>query len=85
MTSAKIIGLLAGTLTTISFLPQVIRTWRTRSAKDLSWIMFSVFCIGTVLWLLYGILMGDFVIMASNSVTLMLAATLLFFKMKFKG
>jgi len=84
MNSIKILGLFAGTLTTISFLPQVIRTWKTRSAKDLSWVMFSVFCLGTLLWLTYGILIDDLAIIVANSVTAVLSATLLFFKLTFK-
>ncbi len=84
MEYTKIIGLTAGTLTTISFLPQVIRTWKTKSAKDLSWIMFSVFCVGTLLWLTYGILVDDIAIIVANSVTAVLSATLLFFKVTFK-
>ena len=83
MNSIKIMGLVAGTLTTISFLPQVIQTWKTRSAKDLSLGMFSVFCVGTFLWLMYGIFINDIVIILSNSVTLLLASILLYFKLRF--
>jgi MtN3 and saliva related transmembrane protein len=81
----KIIGLVAGTLTTISFLPQVIKTWQSRSAKDLSMGMFSLFCLGTVLWLIYGIYIDELPVILANSVTLVLAATLVFFKWKFKN
>ena len=84
MTSIKILGLIAGTLTTISFLPQVIKTWKTGSAKDLSLVMFSVYCIGTFLWLMYGILRHDIVIILANGVTLGLALILLYFKLTFK-
>src|SRR4028118_1313532 len=49
------ISLIAGTLTTLSFVPQVIKTWRSKSAKGLSLGMFSIFCIGLILWLIYGI------------------------------
>jgi MtN3 and saliva related transmembrane protein len=85
MNYIKIIGLAAGTLTTISFLPQVIRTWKTRSAKDLSWMMFSVFFLGTLLWLSYGILMKDLAITVANSITAVLSAVLIYFKVKFKN
>jgi len=80
----QIIGLAAGACTTIAFLPQVIKTWRSRSAKDLSLLMFSIFCLGVLLWLGYGILNQDIPLIISNSTTLILAATLLYFKIRFK-
>ena len=84
MDAIKILGLVAGSLTTISFLPQVIKTWQTRSAKDLSMVMFSVFCLGTLLWLTYGILIESSPIIIANAVTLVLSSILLFFKLRFK-
>ena len=71
-------------LTTIAFLPQVLKTWKSRSAKDLSLGMFSLFCLGVVMWLAYGILMRDIPVIAANFMTLILASTLLFFKFHFK-
>jgi MtN3 and saliva related transmembrane protein len=84
MDNIRILGLVAGMCTTISFLPQVIKTWKTRSAKDLSLGMFSLFCIGVVLWLIYGIMMRDIPVIAANFVTLLLSTTLLIFKLRFK-
>ena len=84
MNSIQILGLLAGFCTTIAFLPQVVKTWKTRSAKDLSLGMFSLFCFGVLLWLIYGILVNDVPVIAANMITLMLASTLLFFKLRFK-
>jgi MtN3 and saliva related transmembrane protein len=81
----KIIGMTAGTLTTISFLPQVIKTWNSRSAKDLSLGMFSIFCLGTILWLVYGILIDAWPVIVANAVTAVLASVLLFFKLRFKN
>ncbi|MBS1553863.1 MAG: SemiSWEET transporter [Bacteroidota bacterium] len=78
------IGLVAGSFTTISFLPQVIKTWKSRSAKDLSLVMFSLFCAGILLWLIYGILIGSLPVILSNAFTLVLSSTILFFKLKFK-
>lgn len=80
----QVLGLTAGSCTTIAFLPQVIKTWKTRSAKDLSLGMFSFFCFGVLLWLIYGIFQGDVPVIGANLVTLMLASTLLFFKLRFK-
>ena len=84
MDSIQLIGLAAGMLTTIAFLPQVIKTWKSRSAKDLSLGMFSLFCLGVAMWLGYGILVWDIPVIAANVLTLMLASTLLFFKLRFK-
>lgn len=78
------IGLVAGSFTTISFLPQVIKTWKSRSAKDLSLVMFSLFCAGILLWLIYGILIDSLPVILSNAFTLVLSSTILFFKLKFK-
>lgn len=84
MELVTIIGLMAGSLTTISFLPQVIKTWRSRSAKDLSLSMFLSFSIGVLLWLIYGILLQDLPIIISNLITLILAGTILYFKLKYE-
>lgn len=70
------IGLLAGALTTLSFLPQVIRTFRTRSAKDLSWGWLLLFGTGLAGWLVYGSLTSDVAIIATNAVTIALVGAL---------
>ena len=80
----EITGIAAGAFTTISFLPQVIKTYRSRSADDLSLGMFSLFTLGVFLWTVYGISLGKFPIIVANGVTLILAASLLFAKFKFK-
>ncbi|AFZ55493.1 SemiSWEET transporter [Cyanobacterium aponinum AL20118] len=79
-----IIGLMAGSLTTISFLPQAIKTWRSKSAKDISLAMFLCFCLGVVLWIIYGLFIMDIPVLVTNIVTLILAGTILFFKLKYK-
>ena len=84
MNTIQVLGLVAGSLTTAAFLPQVIKTWKTRSAKDLSLGMFSLFCLGVLLWLVYGLIVRDVPVIAANMLTLMLASTLLFFKLRFK-
>lgn len=84
MTTTNILGLLAGSLTTLAFLPQVIKTWRSRSAKDLSLGMFSIFTLGVVLWLAYGIIIRDLPVIAANVVTLILASILLTWKLRWK-
>lgn len=81
----QMLGLMAGACTTVAFLPQVIKTWRSRSAKDLSLSMFSIFTLGVGLWLVYGFLDNNIPVIAANLITLMLAATLLVFKFRFRG
>ena len=79
-----VLGLVAGTFTTIAFLPQVIQTWKTKSTRDVSLGMFSLFCTGVFLWLVYGILIQDLPIIIANVITFILAATILWFKLKYK-
>ncbi|AFZ49541.1 SemiSWEET transporter [Dactylococcopsis salina] len=78
-----IIGLAAGTLTTIAFLPQVIKTWQSKSAKDISLGMFSTFCTGVFLWIVYGFNIGDLPILLANIITFILAFTILIFKFRY--
>jgi MtN3 and saliva related transmembrane protein len=85
MNAVQLLGLVAGFLTTAAFLPQVIKTWKSRSAKDLSLGMFSLFCLGVALWLLYGFMVNDIPVIVANLITLMLASTLLFFKLRWKN
>ncbi|MGC1241746.1 MAG: SemiSWEET transporter [Chryseosolibacter sp.] len=84
MNSIQVLGLLAGSLTTAAFVPQVVKTWKSRSAKDLSLGMFSFFCLGVAMWLVYGFAVKDIPVIAANLTTLLLASTLLFFKLRFK-
>ncbi len=78
------LGLAAGTLTTLAFVPQVIKVWRTRSARDISLPTFAALAVGIVLWLAYGLLIGDLPLVAANGVTLGLVAAVLWGKLKFK-
>lgn len=64
------VGLIAGVLTTGCWLPQVLRSWRTRSTKDLSWVYLIVIILGITLWGIYGVLRADVAIILANSVTL---------------
>jgi MtN3 and saliva related transmembrane protein len=84
MTLTSLIGFSAATLTTVSFLPQVIQVWKTKSTKDISLGMFSIFSTGVFLWLIYGILIKDWAIFVANLVTLILASIILTFKLKYK-
>jgi MtN3 and saliva related transmembrane protein len=77
-----VIGALAAVGTTAAWLPQVIKTWRTRSAEDFSWGYLALFSSGVSGWLIYGVLKKDAVILAANGVTLLLVLTLIFVKMR---
>jgi MtN3 and saliva related transmembrane protein len=69
-----VLGLLAATCTTVAFLPQIIKNWKTRSAGDLSFGTFGLFTFGLTLWLAYGLVIGNLPIIVSNVVTLALNA-----------
>ena len=84
MDIVTLLGLSAGTLTTVSFLPQVIKTWRTRSAKDVSVVMFVLLTTGIVLWIAYGFLIGSLPIVAANGVSLFFTFTMLVLKIKYR-
>ncbi len=82
MNYVNIIGFTAGTLTTIAFVPQVIKIWKTKSAKDISLGMFVILCTGIILWIVYGILVKSLPLVAANATTLVFALTILVLKMK---
>ncbi|MEM6522365.1 MAG: SemiSWEET transporter [Bacteroidota bacterium] len=85
MNNIQLIGLLAGILTSISFLPQVIKTWKTKSADDLSLNMFLLFTTGITLWLIYGLIINDLPIILANVFTLCSSGTILYFKLRYRS
>ena len=84
MEFANVFGSLAGTLTTIAFFPQAIKTWKTKSAEDISLGMFTLFAAGVFLWIVYGIGIGSVPVIIANTITFVLAVTILVFKIKYK-
>ena len=80
----KLLGLVAGTITSVTFLPQVIRIYKTRSAKDLSSTMLGMLIVGVAMWLAYGIAVNDIAIMYTNGMVLFLSLIMLYFKFRFK-
>ena len=78
-----LVGLVAGALTTIAFLPQLLHTWRTKSAKDISLGMFLTFCTGVLLWLIYGFMIQSLPVILANGITLVLAGAILALKLKY--
>jgi MtN3 and saliva related transmembrane protein len=84
MSLISICGIIGGTLTTLSFLPQVIQVWKTRSTKDISLIMFVLFTIGVLFWLVYGVLIEEWPVIIANGMTLIFACIILVFKAIYK-
>ena len=78
------LGLAAAVISTFTYLPQLIKTWRTRSTGDISLGMFLFACTSTILWLGYGILLGDLPLIAANGITLFFSATILYFKLRYR-
>jgi len=85
MDQVTLIGLLAGTLTTIAFIPQLQQTWRTRSAQDVSLGMLLTFVTGVFLWLIYGLMLGALPIILANLVTLVLTLAILILKLRYRS
>jgi len=85
MDAVNALGLVAGSLTTLAFVPQVVKTLRTRSAEDISTFMFLLFSAGVFLWLLYGIALGALPVILANGITLALALVVLLLKFRFRG
>jgi MtN3 and saliva related transmembrane protein len=77
------LGLVAGTMTTVSFLPQAVKVWRSRSTQDISLLMFSLMLVGTGLWLAYGLLLGRPALIFANGTSLSLIAWIGWFKLRY--
>jgi MtN3 and saliva related transmembrane protein len=84
MDTVILIGYFAGTFTTVSFVPQVIRTWRMRETKDFSLAMLMLFGLGMVLWTVYGIWIGSPPIIAANVITFVHILFVLAMKVRYK-
>jgi MtN3 and saliva related transmembrane protein len=78
-----LLGTTAGVLTTVAWAPQILRSWRTRSTGDLSWAYLLTLAVGGTLWVLYGCLSGDLVVVLANAVMLLALSVLAAFKLVF--
>jgi MtN3 and saliva related transmembrane protein len=83
MDTSTLVGFIAGLFTTLAFVPQVLKIWHTKSAKDVSLLAFAAFTLGVALWLLYGILQEEPPMILWNSVTLALAVAIIGMKLKY--
>ena len=84
MPSSEFVGYLAAILTTCSFVPQAWHTFRTRDVSGISLGMYSVFACGVALWLVYGLLLAAWPIVAANAVTLGLSLAILGMKLRYR-
>lgn len=80
----ELIGFAAAFLTTIAFIPQVVQIWKTKSVQGLSLTTYTIFVIGVFLWFLYGLSIGSLSMIIANSITVVLALTIIYFIIKSK-
>lgn len=79
----QMLGFISGILTTIAFIPQVLKVWVTRKTEDISLLMFIIFITGIVGWLIYGILIVNYPLILANSATLVFAVLIIIGKIRF--
>jgi MtN3 and saliva related transmembrane protein len=84
MSGVDILGYSAGFITSLTFLPQVIKTWKEKSAKDISLMMFIIAAINEVMWIVYGVLLNNWVIILTNSIVLTMSLIMIFLKLRYK-
>lgn len=84
MTGTDILGYAAGAITSLTFLPQVIKTWKEKSAKDVSLLMFVIAAINEVMWIVYGALLDNWVIILTNAIVLAMSLTMIYLKLRYK-
>ncbi|MFA6332389.1 MAG: SemiSWEET transporter [Methanoregula sp.] len=84
MDTIVIVGYIAGTLTTISFVPQVAKAWKMKETRDISLVMLVLFAVGVFLWTIYGFQVSSLPIIAANITTFLLILVLLFLKLRYK-
>jgi MtN3 and saliva related transmembrane protein len=82
MNAVEFLGTVAGILTTVAFIPQVVKIWRSGTAEDISLLTFSLYSAGLLLWLLYGIALRSLPLMAANGVTFLLTLSVLALKLR---
>jgi len=84
MEHIEILGLVAATLTTVAFVPQVYKTWKNKSVKDISLSMYTVLLMGLLLWIVYGFYINSLPIISANIITATLSVLIVIMKIKYK-
>ena len=82
--NVELIGYLAGASTTVSFVPQVLQVVKTKSTKDISLVMFTIFSVGVLSWMVYGILVNSLPMILANALTFVQALVILGYKIRYK-
>jgi len=83
--NVEIVGIAAGALSCTTFLPQVIKTYKSKSAKDVSLFMFIIAAVSTFLWLIYGLLIDSFSLIFTNAIVVVLSLVMLLLKLKYRN
>ena len=79
----EILGYSAGAITALTFLPQVIKTWKEKSANDISLLMFIIAAVNEVMWIWYGALLNNWVIILTNAIVLAMSSTMIILKLRY--
>jgi MtN3 and saliva related transmembrane protein len=85
MSGTEILGYTAGAITTLTFLPQVVKTWKEKSAKNVSLLMFLIAFVNEVMWIVYGVLRNDWVIILTNVIMIIFCSIMILLKLKYKN
>ncbi len=83
MTGIEILGYAAGAITCLTFLPQVIKTWKEKSAKDVSLMMFIIAFTNEVMWIAYGVLLNNWVIILTNVIMIVMCSIMIYLKLRY--
>lgn len=84
MDFVSILGYSACAVTALTFLPQVIKTWKEKTATNVSLLMFLIAALNEVMWIAYGVLRSDMVIIVTNVIVLLMSCTMIYLKFRFK-
>ncbi len=85
MTGIDILGYSACAVTALTFLPQVLKTWKEKSAKNVSLMMFIIAFVNEVMWIAYGVLRDDMVIIVTNVIMIIMCSIMILLKLKYKN
>lgn len=81
---AAIVGYAASAITVLTFLPQVIKTWKEKSAKDISLMMFLIAIANEILWIVYGVMIKNDIIIITNIIMMAMASTMVYLKLRYR-
>ncbi len=84
MAAVDILGYSACAVTALTFLPQVVKTWKEKSAKNVSLLMFVIAAVNEVMWIAYGVMRDDMVIIVTNAIMIVMAFTMISLKLRYR-